>query len=344
MIRMAQRLEDLPNLSFWEIMQGRASSPSMIAEWLREHNGLLREDLHRFGAILIKGFKSICDEGPFNTILSALGTPMADYVGGSTPRTRLLGNIYTATELPRQYSVPLHQEMAYLPRFPIAVVFLCMEPASLGGETTIADARDVTKTLDANIKRSFDQNGINIRRMLPTRGSLYSATGVSRPWQDVFGTSDRRTVERLAADRAWKISWRKDGGLYLWHQGLPAFRTHPHTQDKLWFNQAHNYAPECMIRWAIRDERSSQRKYLQRLQLRNPDALNKVSYADDTLMPSDAFDHIWDVLVSAEKLVRWERGAFLVLDNMLTMHGRHQFIGKRRILAGLLETLELNRQ
>lgn len=338
MIRTAHRF-DCEAPAVWEVTQGRDSPPALIAEWLLDNKSLLVEQLQMQGAVLLRGFRSLVQPEDFGVILKSIGSPMGGYIGGTTPRTQLSGDVYTATELPKAYSVALHQEMAYLSEFPRAVAFMCLSPASHGGATTIADARSVTRAIDPSVSSAFDQHGVTIRRILPHPGSLHLAAGVSRPWPDVFGCGDSHRVEQVAALRNWKIAWMPDGSLQLLHEALPAFRVHPSTGDRLWFNQAHYFSPECMVLWAARDARSGQLRYLRKALARDRAAFNTVQYADGEAVPAGYLEHVWEVLVAAEHPICWQSGDILILDNMLTLHGRERFEGTRRILAGLFSDI-----
>jgi hypothetical protein len=46
--------------------------------------------------------------------------------------------------------------------------------------------------------------------------------------------------------------------------------------------------------------------------------------------------HLYETFERHAIPIRWQRSDFLILDNILAAHGRRQFSGARRVLAGLI--------
>jgi len=308
--------------------------------WLEVQRVEILRQLHDTGAVLLRGFSGALLEAAFPEVLRSLGTPLGDYLGGSTPRTRLTSFTYTATELPGDYSIALHHEMSYLPAAPEAICFYSVQPATIGGRSVLAESRRVRAALAPQVEVAFRERGVLVTRSLPPRGSIYLASGMSRPWQDVFGTDDLSRVEAICRERQWTPAWCDDGTLRLQHGATPACRPHPRTGEAIWFNQAHYYSPECMVRWAERDGRHLQGRYIRRLIDRHDHAhLNQVTFADGSPIPSQYLLSIWEALAASESHVALEAGDILILDNYEVMHGRESFSGPRRLHAGLIERL-----
>lgn len=66
------------------------------------------------GAVVIRGANPCRDPGVFEQAVGALGFQTRDYVGGSSPRSTIQGKVMEATRTPPDWSVILHQEMAYV--------------------------------------------------------------------------------------------------------------------------------------------------------------------------------------------------------------------------------------
>ena len=54
-------------------------------------------------------------------------------------------------------------------------------------------------------------------------------------WQDVFGTSDKREVEKDLRSSQLDFAWQKRNSLKIVNKEA-AVETHPETGDKVWFN------------------------------------------------------------------------------------------------------------
>jgi alpha-ketoglutarate-dependent taurine dioxygenase len=226
--------------------------------------------------------------------------------------------------------------MAYTDNPPDALAFFCEIPAEAGGETTVADARLVTSRLDRSVLARFEAKGVGIRRTLPTPESLAKKPGIPKAWTDVFETTDRDEVERIARDRGWTVSWLPDNSVQLWQALLPGFRSHPRTGERVWFNQVHYHSPECTLRWAERDGRLDQVAQIKQAIVDYPEMLDYAFHSDGTRVSADDANHIWDVIEQSEIPVSWRAGDVLLLDNILAMHGRRSFRGTRRILAAMI--------
>lgn len=316
----------------------RVRSIAEWQDWLARHRDPILRDLRTAGGVLLRGFFAAMPENAFSALLCSLGIPMRDYLGGSTPRTRLSSVTYSATELPGEYSIALHHEMSYLSEAPEAVCFYCVRQSTSGGGSILADSRSVRAALPAEAEYAFRDKGVLVTRSLPPRHSIYLTSGMSRPWQDVFGTDDPARVEIICRQRHWTPSWCDDGTLRLQHGVMPAYRPHPQTGEPVWFNQAHYYSPECMLRWAESDGRTAQARYIHRLiKRRDQDHLNQVTFGDGSEIPPTYLLSIWGAIAQSGTVFRMEAGDIMILDNYAVMHGRETFSGTRLLQVGLIE-------
>jgi alpha-ketoglutarate-dependent taurine dioxygenase len=330
--------EQLPLV--WRVTQGGDAGIETVVAWLREHRPMLVEARYRHGAVLLRGFEAIDSAPRFATILDVLAPELMDYVGGSAPRSVVQGRVFTTSELPENYTLALHQEMAYQNNPPDSLVFFCEIPPEERGETPLADARAVTARLDPAVRARVAAKGVGVRRTLPTPEAVHKKPGIPKSWTDVFGTSDRDEVARIARDKEWKVTWLPDGSVQLWQSLLPGFKTHARTAERVWFNQAHYHAPECTLRWALRDQRMDDAARIKQAMADCPEMLDYVFHDDGTPISGADAEHIWDVLVNAEIPMRWNKGDVLLVDNILAMHGRRSFRGPRRILVGMIREQE----
>lgn len=321
----------------WRITRGQQADPATVRDWLAAQCSLYDARLDQYGAVLIRGFAALRCAKDFDTVLAATGADLLDYVGGTSPRRAVCGRIMTATEVASNYSIPIHQEMSYTANPPQRIAFFCVTPSVVGGETTLADMRDVTRRIDSAVLQRFRQKGgLQLRRNLPLPEHAALRPGVPKPWTEVFGTTERSAVENAAATRDWRTQWLDDGSLQLWQDVLPATRVHPRTGDDLWFNQLHIFSPHAALRWARNDGRD---RFAERIELAlrdTPDRVDEVLHGDGTPVATADVLHVAEVMDACALPHVWQAGDLLMLDNLLVGHGRRQYSGPRSILAALI--------
>ena len=81
-------------------------------EWVKENKLLLEDMLLKQGGFLLRNF-NLHSVSEFNRIVQSFTPQLLEYVYRSTPRTKLGGKIYTATEYPAERIIPLHNENSY---------------------------------------------------------------------------------------------------------------------------------------------------------------------------------------------------------------------------------------
>lgn len=321
----------------WRITRGQQADAATVRDWLAAQRHLYDTRLDQYGAVLIRGFAALHCATDFNTVLAAAGASLLDYVGGTSPRRTVCGRVMTATEVPADYSIPIHQEMSYTANPPERIAFFCVTPADAGGETTLADMREVTRRIDSGVLQRFRQKGgVQLRRNLPLPEHAALRPGVPKPWTEVFNTTERSVAESAAAMRGWATQWLDDGSLQLWQEVLPATRVHPRTGDDLWFNQLHIFSPIAALRWARNDGRHVLAERMEVALRDAPDRVDEVLHGDGTPIAAEDVLHVAEVLDACALPHAWQTGDVLMLDNLLAGHGRRQYSGPRSILAALI--------
>ena len=286
-------------------------------EWVKENKKLLEEYLVKFDGVLLRNF-GIYSVSEFNKIVQIICPNLLDYVYRSTPRTRLGGKIYTATEYPADRTIPLHNENAYSKSWPHRIFFFSVIVATEGGETPIASSRNVYKRIDSSIREKFEKYGIlYVRNYTP---------GVDLSWQEVFQTDKREEVDKYCQEHEIDLQWNKNGPELTTKEVCQATIKHPTTGEPVWFNQAHLFHISAL------DE--SDRLSLIR-ELGEDNVPRNTFYGDGSSIELEALEHIRKAYNEEKIKFKWHKGDIMMLDNILTAHAREPFKGERKIAVAM---------
>jgi alpha-ketoglutarate-dependent taurine dioxygenase len=302
------------------------------ARWMDEHHEAIEAALLTFGAVLWRGFP-LKDSDDFAAVMGRFHSFSQGYVGGTTDRRTIKGQVMEATRTPPEVYILLHQEMSYLPSNPRLVALFCKEPSPEGGETPICDMRGLLETLPAPLARKFTDGNVRyVRNLRSEDASDFRADPLYRhpSWQSRFETHDRKLVEDQLQARGVTVRWEPDGGLTFWTE-LPGVTTHPVTGDLLFFNQLNS---QCQHRVSIGDERADLLEAAYGKRVPRPFS---VAFGTGEPLTEDEFMAIHDELERRKVVFRWQAGDFVIVDNKLTGHGRHRYSGPRDVQVMLLE-------
>ena len=274
-----------------------------------------REQTARHGALLFRGF-SIDSPEAFERFAGAVCDELFNE-NGEHPRENVTGNVYTPVFYPPDKQLIWHNENSFNHQWPSKILFCCMEAPPVGGETPIVDSR-----------RVFDRWRPSIRDRFVDKGVMYTrsyGTGLGLTWQEVFRTSDRQEVEERCHEEGFEAQWRERDTLRTSCR-RPAAVLHPVTGEPVWFNQAQHWHVSCLdpeTRESI-------------LSLFTEETLPRsCCYGDGSPIPDTEMAAILDVYRELEVSFPWQPGDILMLDNLLTAHGRNPFSGRRKILVAL---------
>lgn len=289
-----------------------------VVELLATDRSRLRHLLVTHGALLFRDF-GVDDVAAFESVVRAMsGEPMT-YHERSSPRHSIQNNIYTSTDYPAGEEIILHNECSYQMAWPRLLYFYCeREPASRGA-TPLADARRVYHAIDPEVRQEFLRRGwMLVRNYLPNLGVQ---------WPEVYGTQDRSEVERYCADHGMAAEWRAPDHLRTEQVRLPA-HVHPDTGEDVWFNHItffhYTSLPEDVQEGM--------------LAMCGEDGLTtNTYYGDGGRIPDDVVAHLRQCYRTESRRFDWRHGDVLVVDNMLTSHGREPFTGPRKIAVAMAE-------
>jgi alpha-ketoglutarate-dependent taurine dioxygenase len=298
----------------------QVEAPIQSMAWASQHKEQVRAILRERGALLIRGLR-FHGTKQFGQFLEELfEDSLAEYVYRSTPRTKLGGNVYTATEYPPSETIPQHNESSYANVWAMHLGFFCMVPPApgQGGATPLADSRAVLARIPPEIVEKFEQKQLQYVR---NYGS------VDLPWNEVFQTDDRQEVEAFCESNGISFEWIGSNGLRT-KQVTPATEIHPLTGEKIWFNQAHLFHVSGLPDDVARDMQSL---------YRTEDLPRNVYFGDGTPIDVDDLDRIRAAYEEEKFHFEWQKDDIVLLDNMLYTHGRQPYAGARKILVGMAQ-------
>jgi alpha-ketoglutarate-dependent taurine dioxygenase len=288
-----------------------------LPRWLCDHREMWEPALRDSGALLFRGFWVDTPAG-LRRCIEATSTQWASYRERATPRTAVGDNIFTSTEYPAREVIPLHNENSHCTSWPLKLYFCCVTAADTGGETPLADSRDVLATIPAAIRDEFAERGWRYRRH-------FGLLGFS--WQDVFGSSDRDQVEAYCRENAMDVDWGEDDSLTVTYT-RPAIHVHPVTGQPLWFNHGLFFNPFSLdpeVREGLLDAVGVE------------GLPYNTTYGDGEAVPEPVLQEIAQAYRAHTRTFPWQPGDLLFVDNMLVAHGRRPFTGDRRVLVGMAD-------
>ncbi|CAM2871848.1 TauD/TfdA family dioxygenase [Legionella worsleiensis] len=303
-----------------------------LIDEIQINKAVIDQLLLKKGALLFRGFPIDTPE-QFSHFIDALKLgKKVNYLLGDSPRDKVKKQVYTSTETPAKFHLPLHQELSYINKFPQHIYFFCQIAPSYRGETLIADARQIYQSLDHEVIQYFKDKGLIYLsryyckdKIMKTLNRLVRS---HKSWTEVFETQNKSEVESICQNNEVEFQWLGKDWIEL-KQYRPALVTHPITQETVWFNQAHLFDFNPRLLGLL--------NYIgaKILYCRPSTKLHEIRFGDNSPIPRSYIYHILDVLEKKTVAYPWQKGDVMVLDNILSMHGRAPFKGKRRILTAL---------
>jgi alpha-ketoglutarate-dependent taurine dioxygenase len=289
-----------------------------LVSWATSNQGFLDPKLSEHGALLFRGFNISKISELHDFVTATSGTPL-DYVERSSPRSQVAEHIYTSTNHPADQQIFLHNENSYKHTWPQRLFFFSSIVADQGGETPVADIRNIFAAIPDEIKEKFIRLGVLYIR------NLTEEIGV--PWQTVFQTDDKSVVEDYCRHAGIRTTWRSDKHLSLAQVRAAAYR-HPSTGEPVWFNHATFFhistlhpAVRSMLFAEFAEESLPANSF----------------YGDGSQIEPDVLDTLRSVYLKEKVIFAWQKNDVLMLDNMLAAHGREAYSGNRKVLVAMAQ-------
>jgi len=290
--------------------------------WSAGNHSFIDAALLDYGGILFRGF-GMNNANDLKRFISSLSKEALPYLERSSPRTHVDGNIYTSTEHPPNQWIFLHNENSYQDAWPMKIFFLCETASEQGGETPIADCRKICERIDPSLRDRLMDKGFLIVRN-------YNAM-MGLKWETVYQSDDRAGVDAYCGGKGIRTEWLPDGSLRTFTVREKPMLHHPKSGASTWFNHGtffHVTTLEPFIRDVLLET------------VPEEDLPTNTYYGDGSPIDPADLDHLRDCYRAEQIMFPWERGDLMVLDNMLTAHGRAPFKGQRKVLVGMAEAMD----
>lgn len=289
-----------------------------LCDYVRTHSGNVSTLLSQHGAILFRGF-ALRGPDDLATCAKSLGAQAFGYVGGNSPRTAVAADVFTSTEYPASQTISLHNEMSYLPEWPRRLFFYSHLPAESGGQTSLANGRDVLQSLQSCAPALVER--MRSKRIDYIR-NFRKDVGFGKSWQSTYATEDFGEVEQLLHKQGSTWEWLADGTLRV-HTVRDALTRHPESGEEVWFNQAEQWHPSAL--------HPDIRAFCEQ----NGVLAHDCTHGDGTPFDEGELEQVRTVLQQNKLLFDWRQGDLLMIDNVSMMHGREPFKGQRKTLTYL---------
>jgi alpha-ketoglutarate-dependent taurine dioxygenase len=299
------------------VVLGPSGNGADLPSLARQHHEFIESKLLEHGAALFRGF----DTGSVAAFDEYTRNACSELFieNGEHQRENISGNVYTPVFFSPERQLLWHNENTFNHQWPRKIWFCCVKPADGGGETPIVDSRRVYERIDPAIRERFMRHGVTYVRNY--------GEGPGRTWQQVFQTEDRSAVEEHCRKNLIEFEW-KDGDRLRTRATRPAVVRHPQTGELSWFNQALHWHLSCL------DEVTQESL---RAVFAEEDLPRTCYYGDGSPIADDEMQAVCQAYRELEVSFPWQTGDILMVDNILTAHGRNPFSGQRKILVAMGE-------
>jgi alpha-ketoglutarate-dependent taurine dioxygenase len=331
-VRLSEPFRDNPPLWIEPLDDELRRDFAAARRWMSKHRSAIEQALLSFGAIVWRGFPVATSEH-FADLMGGFEPFAQGYAGGTSDRKVVTGNVMEATRTPPEVTIPLHQEMSYMPTGPRLVAFYCREPSLTGGETVICDMRGMREALPGALREKLTTLDVEyVRNMRSAAVDDWRAEAIYRhpTWQYRFETDDPAVIEVLLEERGAQFEWHADGSLSFWTR-VPGMTTHPVTGDILYFNQMNSQVQHPLT---IGKDRAAAINAA--YGTTTPRAYS-VRFSNGEALSEAEFLAIYAAFEQRKIAFPWQAGDVMLLENRLTAHGRNAFTGSRDVQVMLMQ-------
>jgi alpha-ketoglutarate-dependent taurine dioxygenase len=291
-----------------------------LVDWAGSNREFIETKLLEHGAILFRNF-SVGEVSVFENLATVLSSGLfGEY--GDLPREGVGGKVYGSTPYPSEQAILFHNESSHLHRWPLKIWFLCLKAPQAGGETPVVNCREIYQMLPREIRERFAE-----KKLMYVRNYT---EGLDVSWRKFFQTDDRATVEEFCRKASMEFAWKPNGDLQT-RQRCEAITKHVKTGEMVFFNQILLHHVSCLD--------AAVRRSMLAL-FNESDLPRNVYYGDGSPIEDAVVDEVRALYQRAAIGFQWQEGDILMLDNMLTAHGRNPYAGARKVVVALGEMID----
>lgn len=292
-------------------------SMQQACDWVADRRDELLEQSHRHGAVLFRNF-GVSGPEDFDAFIAAFDLPNFPYEQSlsNAVRVNFTPRVFSANEAPSDVKIFLHHEMAQTPIYPERLFFFCKLAATEGGATPICRSdwlmEEIIKELP-EFAAACQTHGLKYTNIMPAHDDAQS--GMGRSWQSTLRAADRDEAEDRLRTMEYSWQWLDDGCLKATTPVLPAVKTLDDGR-RVFFNQL----IAAFRGW--KDERN--------------DPSKAITFGNDQPLDRNAVLRVAEIAETVTFDIPWQSGDVALVDNVVAMHGRRTFVGKRKVLASLV--------
>lgn len=306
------------NLPF--TIQPDVQHPHEFISYYKEHEAYIEGVLTSHGAVKFRNV-AIKSANDFQHIVNAISTQFLNYVNGNSPRKKLSEHVYTSTEYDQTQEITMHNEMSYSASWPEKLYMSCIRVAETGGETLLADSREILRIMNPGVVEAVKNKKIRYIRNLHGGNGFFG-----KSWQETYETDDKKLVEEYLKASQIDYRWENDNSLKI-VQLREGVNLHRKTKEMVWFNQIEHFHP-CHLGDEIYEVIKSM--YASPL-----DYPMYVQYGDGTDIDVEVIKEIKAIIAGVTLAPKWDENEFMIIDNEIACHGRSPFTGERLVLVSM---------
>ncbi|XP_070567824.1 dapdiamide synthesis protein DdaC-like [Ptychodera flava] len=292
-----------------------------MGDLAKDTRRIMESQLHFYGALLFRGLPLESGDD-FSRFMKRLGYTLMDYEEGNYIRDKVAEHVLTASNEPPEYTIDFHSELAFLENLAMKIIFYCNVPPlpGHGGESIIADTRDILKKLHPDFVNKLRKLGVLYMQRLPRVGD-----GNLVGWEEMFKVKSKADASKYIEEiRSGSMHYFEDDTL-VYKYKLPALKTHPKTGEEIWCNQIQNHHADYFKHHPL----------MAHLDLPDDKYPFHCYYGDGSVFEEEVLQHLRSVAWELGVGFQLQKGDILALDNHYVHHGRLGFSKQRRVFVAL---------